>query len=98
MFKTGEVITRKLQNFNDHELSPGCVDIRYFRLLISISSISNQKLRSALEAVLVNGMSRKEACTNFNVNQGYFSVKYSHLQFVNQTVIRMAIYIKNDFN
>lgn len=78
------------------ELIPGQVDMRYFRLLISISSISNHRIRSALEDVLVHGETRKNSCAKYGINQGYFSVKFNYLQFVNQTVFRMYYFLKQD--
>lgn len=75
-----------------YELIIGKVDSTYFKLLISISSITSPKMRKALEDILVHGCARKEACIKNNVSQGAVSMKVQHLQYVNQTVHMMSRY------
>lgn len=80
------------------ELIPGQVDIRHFRLLMSISSVSNEKMYKALEDILVRGKKRKEACECHGVTQGYLSVKYRHVQMISQTVHRIFSIINTEEN
>lgn len=75
------------------ELTPGEVDIRLFRLLLSVCVMHSPHIRQALEDVLVHGMSRKEACEANGVTQGYFSVKYRHMQMVSRTVTLICEFI-----
>ncbi|EHJ2437235.1 TPA: PapB/FocB family fimbrial expression transcriptional regulator [Salmonella enterica subsp. enterica serovar Bahrenfeld] len=78
-----------------YELIAGKVDLVYFKLLISISSVTNYKMRKTLEDILVHGISRKLACIKNNVSQSSVSLKIQHLQYVNQTVHMMHQYYKH---
>ena len=75
------------------EMVPGRVNVKYLRLLLLISNITNPRMCKAMEDVLVYGKSRKEACIDNNVSQGYFSLKYQRLQFNSQTIAKMREYI-----
>lgn len=77
-------------------LLPGGVDICHLRLLLTLCNISNPGMMMALEDVLVRGMSRREACERNRVSQSHFSVKYRRLQDVNQIVVRIFPYIRNE--
>ncbi|HCR3450452.1 TPA: transcriptional regulator [Citrobacter werkmanii] len=72
------------------ELAPGMMDIRHFRLLITICMIRNIRMQQALEDVLVHGLPRQAACKKNTVSQSYFSQKYHHIQMVNSTVMRLC--------
>ncbi|MBJ9240222.1 transcriptional regulator [Citrobacter braakii] len=77
-------------------LQPGMVDIRHLRLLLVLCSISNPRMVLALEEVLVNGVSRREACERNGVSQSHLSVKYRRLQDVNQIVLRIYPYVQDE--
>ncbi|MEB2307503.1 PapB/FocB family fimbrial expression transcriptional regulator [Citrobacter braakii] len=79
-------------------LYPGQVDIRYFRLLVTVCVLHSPGIKQALEDVLVHGKTRQEACRNNGVSQSYFSVKYRHMQMVSQTVFRMCDFISHTRN
>ncbi|MFT2789629.1 PapB/FocB family fimbrial expression transcriptional regulator [Serratia sp. T13T92] len=70
-------------------LVPGKVEERYFLLLAAVCTLRSENMRGALEDVLVNGLSRQEACEKHSVSQSYFSVKYHHMQTVNRTITLM---------
>lgn len=63
-------------------LIPGRVDQKYFFSLVEICDITNPRMVSALEQVLVFGKTRREACGEFSVAASYFSIKVRQLQSV----------------
>lgn len=71
-------------------LVPGEVDIRFFRLLITVCVLHSRPVQKALEDFLVYGLSRQEACEKNNVSQSNFSVKYRHMQVMSETVARIC--------
>lgn len=71
------------------ELKPGQVDPVYFGLLMSVIPQRSVPLVQALEAILVRGLSRKEASALYGVGAPSLSVKLSRLQVVSQTIARM---------
>ncbi|BBV28581.1 hypothetical protein STW0522CIT19_00700 [Citrobacter freundii] len=71
------------------EMLPGCVDPVYFRLLMTMAQSRSPAMMQALEAVLVKGMSRKEACLISGVSESNLSVKISRLQEMSRTIARM---------
>ncbi|MFT2789632.1 PapB/FocB family fimbrial expression transcriptional regulator [Serratia sp. T13T92] len=79
--------------YNNHQLPstlvPGEVAERYFLLLAAVCTLRGKNMRNALKDVLVNGLSRQEACGKHSVSQSYFSVKYHHMQTVNRTIALM---------
>lgn len=77
-------------------LHPGVVDIRHLRLLLTLCSISNPGMVMALEDVLVSGLSRREACERNRVSQSHLSVKLRRLQDVNQMVLRIYPYVRDE--
>ncbi|MBC6504655.1 transcriptional regulator [Citrobacter freundii] len=77
-------------------MTDGQVDIRYFNLLSTICNVRNTRMHSALASVLVDGMTRREACVRFGVSQSHFSIKYRHMQMVSHTVARMVPFINFD--
>ncbi|EKJ6041754.1 transcriptional regulator [Salmonella enterica] len=74
----------------------GQVDIQYFRLLSTICTVRNERMHRALAGVLVDGMTRREACEMFGVSQSQFSIKYRHMQVVSQTVAKMFPFISHN--
>ncbi|WP_306588084.1 PapB/FocB family fimbrial expression transcriptional regulator [Hafnia paralvei] len=74
------------------KLIPGKVDGNLFHLLISIVGVKNEKMVFALRDVLVHGKSRKQACSEYNVSQSYFSIKHHQLQGVSVLMARAYIY------
>ncbi|MDD8724744.1 adhesin biosynthesis transcription regulatory family protein [Escherichia coli] len=42
---------------------------------------------------MVYGKSRKQACLDNGITQGYFSMRYQKLQFISQTIMKMYKYI-----
>ncbi|MBJ9325205.1 PapB/FocB family fimbrial expression transcriptional regulator [Citrobacter braakii] len=75
------------------EMVPGRVNIKYLRLLLLICNVNNPRVCKAMEDVLVYGKSRKQACLDNGITQGYFSMKYQKLQFISQTIMKMYEYI-----
>lgn len=75
------------------EMMPGKVNINYLRLLLLISNTNNPRVCKAMEDVLVYGVSRKQACLDNGITQGYFSIKYQKLQFISQIVAKMNSFI-----
>lgn len=73
-------------------LKQGSVAQEHFILLVDISSINSQKVIQALEAFLVRGIDRKEACDLYGVSQGYFSIKLKQLQDISKIVVDMYPY------
>lgn len=74
-------------------MTDGQVDLRYFRLLSTICTVRNEQMHRALAGVLVDGLTRREACERFGVSQSQFSVKYRQMQVVSQTVARMLPFV-----
>ncbi|MGY0144666.1 PapB/FocB family fimbrial expression transcriptional regulator [Edwardsiella tarda] len=56
---------------------------------MDICTINSNAMRQAIEDVLVNGKSRRDACNENKVSQSYFSVKYRHVRRVNSIVIKL---------
>ncbi|EFR2207003.1 transcriptional regulator [Salmonella enterica] len=75
------------------ELLPGSVDVRHFRLLVTLCNIHNPRIQKSLEDVFVYGKKRQEACKDNLVAPSYFSIKYHRMQMVNQTVTVLCNYI-----
>lgn len=90
MIKGGAGVEGRTGSSISGVLLPGEVDIRYFRLLVTICVLHSPCLQQALEDVLVYGKTRQEACRDNGISQSYFSVKYRHIQMVSQTVFRMC--------
>ncbi|EFE1057635.1 TPA: hypothetical protein PN979_004819 [Escherichia coli] len=70
-------------------LKPGCVEKQHFFLLLSLTSITSENLKSALEHYFVLGESQRDVCKRFNVNISYFSLKVALIQDVNRRVVSM---------
>lgn len=70
-------------------ISPGKLDEEQFWLLVEISSIHSEKVIKAMRAHLVHGIPRKNACNEYNVNNGYLSTSLSRLNYIH----RVASYL-----
>lgn len=77
-------------------LLPGSVTENYFKLLSDLCSIRNDNMRKALANVLINGISRRDACDKYSVSQSYFCVKYQDMQRVSQLIVNMSSSIPRD--
>ena len=71
-------------------LNPGEVSEKHFRLLMDISSIRGEKIICALRAFFVEGKTRREIYSIYNINQGNLSRKIEELQELSQSI--MALY------
>ncbi|MEG2564850.1 MAG: PapB/FocB family fimbrial expression transcriptional regulator [Acinetobacter sp.] len=87
-----EIMKRENQTLIYEGLVPGKVSLRYFRLLLSISTVKSIKMQGALEDIFVKGYSRKAACLNHQVSPGNLSTRLRHLQFVAMTIYMMSQY------
>ncbi|ENR1882776.1 PapB/FocB family fimbrial expression transcriptional regulator [Escherichia coli] len=61
-------------------LLPGKVVEEQFLLIIDISSIRSEKIKTALWDFFVLGEKRNKICEQYNVNQGYLSLKIKEIQ------------------
>lgn len=64
----------------------------HFDILIDVANIRNENMVFALKDVLVFGKSRKLACGENNVSQGYFSIKLRQLQQLSKRISGACIY------
>ena len=73
-------------------LIPGHVSDTQFWLLVGISSMHSEKIINALFDFLVKGRARKDACNEYSVNSGHFSIGLNRLQHISHTAAKMAEY------
>lgn len=73
-------------------LIPEKVNEEHFWLLIGVSSIHSEKVIQALRDYLVLGVSRKDVCERYDVNNGYFSTSLNRLQRISQAAAQMVVY------
>ncbi len=73
-------------------LLPGEVSERHFWLLIEISGMHSEKVINALREHLVMGYTRREACEQHGVSQGYLSGALVRIQHLSQTVNNLLPY------
>lgn len=78
-------------SYSDCDLIPGQVSYMKLKLLLSICSVKNPGMISALQDVLVYGKHRKEACLTHGVAQSYFSVKLQKLRYINYLVTMVNV-------
>lgn len=64
----------------------------HFELLVSLTPIHSQKLKFALFAYFVDGLSLKEIRDQFKVNTSYLSLKIRVIQDVSRTVVSLYPY------
>lgn len=63
-------------------LLPGQINATSFRVLAELGRVRNGRMLNALEAHLVQGWSREEACGMYGVNSGYMSRRLAELNRV----------------
>ena len=73
---------------------PGSINEEHFWLLIEILPIHSRKVICAMREHLVYGVSRKEVCAKYEVNNGYLSISISRLNYTHQIVRHMMQYYK----
>ncbi|ELL8642818.1 hypothetical protein GUB57_21715 [Escherichia coli] len=73
-------------------ISLGKIDEEHFQLLISLTSITSEKLKTALKHYFVYGESQRSVCEQFRVNSSYFSLKVRLVQDVSRTVLYLYPY------
>lgn len=73
-------------------IEPGSIDRNHFYLLLSLTSISSERIKLALEHYFVQGESQRDVCECFDVNSSYFSLKVRVIQDVNRTVLALYPY------
>lgn len=73
-------------------LIPEQVNEDHFWLLIGVSSIHSEKIIQALRDHLVLGVSRKDVCERYDVNNGYFSTSLNRLQRISHAAAQMVNY------
>lgn len=73
-------------------IEPGSVDKNHFHLLLSLTSISSERIKLALEHYFVLGESQRSVCEIFDVNSSYFSLKVRVIQDVSRTVLALYPY------
>ncbi|EOU3971286.1 TPA: adhesin biosynthesis transcription regulatory family protein [Salmonella enterica] len=71
---------------------PGTIDEEHFWLLMEILPIHSEKVICAMRDHLISGISRKEVCQKYSVNNGYLSISISRLNYVHQIVMNMVHY------
>ncbi|BHI42904.1 TPA: type 4b pilus CFA/III transcriptional regulator CofR [Escherichia coli] len=71
---------------------PGTIDEEHFWLLMEILPIHSEKVICAMREHLVSGVSRKEVCQKYSVNNGYLSISISRLNYAHQIVMNMVHY------
>jgi hypothetical protein len=73
-------------------LISGHVRDAHFWLLVGISSMHSDRAINALFDFLVKGKPRKEACLEYGVNSGHFSIGLNRLQHISHAAAKMAEY------
>lgn len=75
---------------------PGSICEEQFWLLIEISSVHSKKVINAMRDHLVSGISRKEVCERYNVNNGYLSISIGRLNHTHNIVRNLMMYYNDD--
>lgn len=73
-------------------IEPGSIDRKHFHLLLSLTSISSERIKIALEHYFVLGENQRRVCEIFDVNSSYFSLKVRVIQDVSRTVLALYPY------
>ncbi|EFM0752308.1 PapB/FocB family fimbrial expression transcriptional regulator [Citrobacter sedlakii] len=63
-------------------LMPGQLNGTAFRVLAELGRIRNDRILNAMEAHLVQGWAREDACSTYGVNPAYFSRRVTELNRV----------------
>ncbi|HBA6525775.1 TPA: PapB/FocB family fimbrial expression transcriptional regulator [Escherichia coli] len=77
------------------EVLPGTIEGEHFWLLMEILPIHSKKIINAMHDHLVFGISRKEVCEKYSVNNGYLSISIAKLNYTHQIVRNMIHYYKD---
>ncbi|WP_280176309.1 PapB/FocB family fimbrial expression transcriptional regulator [Escherichia coli] len=72
--------------------TPGSMSDAHFEILAALSPVNSKKVILALRDYFVLGLTRREACENHDVAQGYFSVSLRKLLETNRLVVELAVY------
>lgn len=75
-------------------IEPGSMEHEHILLLAELSRINSQRVISALDDYLAEGLSRKEACENNDVSQGYFSIILRKILETHEIVKHITRYYK----
>lgn len=78
-------------------IDPGHIDRQHFLLLLSLTSISSDRIKAALEHYFVLGENRKKVCEQFGVNRSYFALKARVIQDVSRTVVSLYPFYRSMF-
>ncbi|HFI1539233.1 TPA: PapB/FocB family fimbrial expression transcriptional regulator, partial [Escherichia coli] len=70
--------------------TPGSMSDAHFEILAALSPVNSKKVILALRDYFVLGLTRREACENHDVAQGYFSVSLRKLLETNRLVAELA--------
>ncbi|EEK7814074.1 hypothetical protein G3151_005243 [Salmonella enterica subsp. enterica serovar Montevideo] len=70
-------------------IHPGTIDKYHFKLLLSLTSITSENIKCALEHYFVLGESRKKVCEDFGINSSYFMLKIRLIQDVSRTIVSL---------
>ena len=73
-------------------LIPGHADKKHLNLLIDISSIRSHKVIKALNDYFILGKARTEICDEYDVNQGYLSLKIKEIKLLNEKILNLLPY------
>lgn len=76
-------------------LMKGMVHLKYFQLLVELSSIRSSKKIYALEDYLVKGRELKEVCNENGITLSSFTSSLRRLQEVNFRVINILPYYRS---
>ncbi|EOY1446831.1 adhesin biosynthesis transcription regulatory family protein [Escherichia albertii] len=71
---------------------PGSIDEDHFWLLMEILPFHSKKIINAMRDHLVSGLSRKEVCKKYGVNNGYLSISISRLNYAHNIIRHMIHY------
>ncbi|WP_126696884.1 PapB/FocB family fimbrial expression transcriptional regulator [Escherichia coli] len=74
---------------------PGTIEGEHFWLLMEILPIHSKKIINAMRDHLVFGISRKEVCEKYSINNGYLSISIAKLNYTHQIVRNMIHYYKD---
>ncbi|EEW1127398.1 PapB/FocB family fimbrial expression transcriptional regulator [Escherichia coli] len=73
-------------------IKPGSIYHDQLMLLAELAKINSERVISALDDHLVNGMSRKDACKKNNVSQGYLSLSLRRIFYANELISQIMKY------
>ena len=79
-------------------IEPGTMEREHLLMPAELSRINSQRVISALDDHLVEGMSRKDACEKNGVAQGYFSIIVRKLFETHEIVKNIVFYYDSVIN